>query len=123
MTMEKHVQVVGALHIGLSILGILAAVVVLLSLLLPAWIVASEGDTEAVPILISIGCGVSGFLGLLSIPGIVGGIGVLRHRRWARIVILIVAVLNLVNIPIGTAVGVYTLWVLMQDETEQLFMA
>lgn len=123
MSMEKHVQVVGALHIGLSILGILAAVVVLMSLLLPAWIVSTEGDTEAVPILIAIGCGVSGFLGVLSIPGIVGGWGVLKHRRWARILILIVAVLNLLNIPIGTAVGVYTLWVLMQDEAEALFAA
>jgi hypothetical protein len=34
---------------------------------------------------------------------------------------MILAVIDLLNIPIGTAVGVYSLWVLLQPETEKLF--
>jgi hypothetical protein len=31
------------------------------------------------------------------------------------------AVFNLLNFPLGTAVAVYTIWILMQEETAQLF--
>ena len=41
-------------------------------------------------------------------------------RPWARIVGIIVAILSLLNIPLGTIVGVYGLWVLFSKETEQL---
>jgi len=34
---------------------------------------------------------------------------------------MIIAVLDLFLIPIGTLIGVYTLWVLMNDETAKLF--
>ena len=40
------------------------------------------------------------------------GIALLRVRRWGRIVALIAAVLALFKFPLGTALGVYTLWVL-----------
>jgi hypothetical protein len=59
----------------------------------------------------------------LSIPGVIGGIGLLKRKPWARILVLILAVFDLLNVPIGTAVGVYTIWVLIQEETEQLFSA
>jgi len=57
----------------------------------------------------------------LSVPEIVGGIGLLKHRGWARILVLILAVLDLFLIPIGTIVGIYTMWVLLNDETTKLF--
>ena len=57
----------------------------------------------------------------VSIPGIIGGIGLLNHYPWARILVLILGILKLINIPIGTALGIYTIWVLLNDETEKLF--
>ena len=116
--MEQHVTVVAALHIGFGILGILAALIVLAATIGPGLI---SGDEQALAILTIIGCGVSLFLVVLSVPGIIGGLGLLKHKLWARYLLLIVAVLDLFNIPIGTAVGVYSLWVLVQSETEQLF--
>jgi hypothetical protein len=35
---------------------------------------------------------------------------------------MVLGVLQLFNIPVGTAIGAYSLWVLLQDETEQLFL-
>jgi len=34
--------------------------------------------------------------------------------------VLIISVLDLLNIPIGTAIAVYTIWVLVQDDTAKL---
>ncbi len=49
---------------------------------------------------------------LRGILGVLVGIGLLRRERWARPLGLVVAVFLLFKIPIGTALGIYTLWVL-----------
>jgi hypothetical protein len=58
---------------------------------------------------------------LLSAPGLIGGIYLLKHRPWARILVLVLGFINLIEIPIGTALGIYTIWVLLKNETVQLF--
>ena len=118
--MRQHVTVVGALHIGLGALGILTGAFVF-ALLFGVGLLTLAQDEAAFPILTAVGGLIALFLVALSVPGIIGGIGLLRWKPWARFLVLILAVFDLLNIPIGTAVGVYTIWVLMQDETEQLF--
>jgi hypothetical protein len=118
--MEKHVTVVAVLKIGFGALGILAAIIVLVAVVGGGLI---SGDQEAIRVTAIVGPTVAFFLVLLSVPGIIGGIGLLKWKPWARILVLILAVFGLFNIPIGTAVGIYTIWVLMQDETAQLFAA
>lgn len=118
MDMEKHITVVGALKIGFSALGIFAAIVVFVAVVGGGLI---SGDKDTIAITAAVGTMVAFFLVLLSVPGIIGGIGLLKHKPWARILVLILAVLDLLNIPIGTAVGIYTIWVLVQDETVRLF--
>lgn len=54
---------------------------------------------------------------VISTAGITGGIGLLKNREWGRILLLVVSFFNLLRIPLGTMLGVYTLWVLMNDET------
>jgi hypothetical protein len=115
---EKHVTFVGALRIGLGVLGILAAMIVFAAVVGGGLI---SGDREAIRITAIVGPVVAFFLVLLSVPGIIGGIGLLKWKSWARFLVLILAVLDLFNIPIGTALGIYTIWVLMRDETVQLF--
>jgi hypothetical protein len=44
---------------------------------------------------------------------LVAGYGLLNRRPWGRIVAIIAAVLALLKFPIGTALGIYTLWVLV----------
>lgn len=43
---------------------------------------------------------------------LIAGIGLLNRRPWGRVVAIIVAILTLVKFPFGTALGIYTLWVL-----------
>ena len=116
--MEKHVTVVGALHIGFGALWILAAAIVFVAVVGGGLI---SGDGQAIAITTVVGTVIASFLVLVSLPGIIGGFGLLKGKPWARTLVLILAVLDLVNMPVGTVVGVYTIWVLMQDETARFF--
>jgi hypothetical protein len=40
------------------------------------------------------------------------GYALLTHKPWGRVLAIVAAILSLIEIPAGTAVGVYTLWVL-----------
>lgn len=120
MRMEKHITTVAALHIGLSIFGIIIGAFIFILLTAIGFV---SRDEEALAILAAIGTIVGIFLFVLSVPGIIGGIGLLKRKEWARILILVVSAIDLINIPIGTALGVYSIWVLVNDETVKLFSA
>jgi hypothetical protein len=51
--------------------------------------------------------------------GFLTGWGLLQREEWARIVALVMAFLALLSIPIGTALGIYTLWVLLPSQSEE----
>ena len=118
MDMEKHVTFVAVLNIGLGIFGLIVSLIIFVAVVGGGLL---SGDPEAITITSIVGTVISGFIFLLSIPGIIGGIGLIKRWAWARVFMLIIAVLDLFNIPIGTAIGAYTLWVLLQDETIKLF--
>ena len=118
MPMQKHVQILAILHIVHSALLILIAVVVF-GVLMAIGTIAQ--DRDAFVILGIIGTVVAAILFIISIPGLVGGIGLLKYQAWARILTLIVGFLKLVDIPLGTALGIYTIWVLLREDTERLF--
>jgi len=117
--MENHVKAVGIIHIAFSVLGVIMGVVVFTILNLVARM--PDVDEEAIRILQTIGFVLPWFFIVLSLPGIVGGIGLLKQQGWARILILIKSFLDLVSFPIGTAVGIYSIWVLFDKRTEKLF--
>ncbi len=50
--------------------------------------------------------------GVLGLAAILAGIGLLTRQPWGRILAIVLAVLALLKIPFGTALGIYTLWVL-----------
>ncbi len=116
--MEKHVQLLGVLYIVFSALGLLAAIIVFVAVVGGGLL---SGDSEAISITMIVGTAVGGFVALLSVPGVIGGIGLLKRKYWAKVLVLILGILNLPGIPIGTALGVYTIWVLMNEETNPVF--
>lgn len=61
------------------------------------------------------------FLLVISAPGIIGGYGILKKCSWARILVLILGALNLLNIPFGTILGVYTFWGLLNEDVAKEF--
>jgi hypothetical protein len=116
--MEKHITIVAALQIGWSILHLVLGFFLLILL---GTLGGISGDDEAMVILPLIGILLGGAIIILSALGIIGGFGLLKYRNWARRLILILSALDLLNIPLGTALAIYTIWVLVQTETADLF--
>jgi len=122
--MAQHVKILGILHIVFGALGVLGAVVVLLIFGgLTAFMNAQNAGDLPAPILGLIG-GIA-FVAILvfSVPGLIIGIGLIQFRPWARIAGIILSALDLLGFPFHTILGIYGLWVLLNRETEQMFMA
>jgi len=125
--METHVKVLAVLYIVFSALGTLAALIVAsvfgVASFATAAGVSGTDATFAVPILGFTGAAVAAFLLVLSLPGFVAGFGLLKYKPWARILTIVLSALNLINIPLGTIVGAYGLYVLLSEEGTRLFAA
>jgi hypothetical protein len=115
--MRQHLDAVAWLYIGMGLLGILSAFLVFGGLGLAGVL---SGDMEAASILAVIGVFAAGVVALLSAPSILGGWGLLRRKPWARVLVLILSFLNLFAFPVGTLVGGYAIWVLMNDEAKAI---
>lgn len=111
--MEKHITVVAVLRLGLSILGLITGVILYVLLYAFGYLVDDLQVKTVLSIIVNIAMVV---LIVLSIPGIIAGIGLLKRKEWARILTLILSALDLINFPLGTALGVYSIWALVQPE-------
>jgi hypothetical protein len=116
--MKKHIELLGILHIVYHSIGLIIALVVMM-------FIAGGGlvsrDEYAIMVTLAVALTIASMVIIFSIPGIIGGIGLLKMRPWARILILIMGFLALLEIPFGTALGIYTIWALMNDEAMKLF--
>lgn len=121
--MESHKRILGILYIVTGIIMILAMVFVtlLFSMALPWIIDRTQSDeqwvfTWMVPFIQVIGFTL---IILVALPSLIGGWGLLTHQRWAMTLVLIVGCLKLFSFPIGTAIGIYTIWVYSEDQRIQ----
>jgi hypothetical protein len=123
--MTTHVKVLGVLYIALSAIGVAAALFLMLAVGTASSIVglnADPGDAAvALPIIGIAGTALVIFLLAVSLPGLIVGIGLLKLAPWARIAGMVLAIIHLINIPVGTLLGIYALWVLFNKDTERLF--
>jgi hypothetical protein len=62
-----------------------------------------------------------GMIALLSLPEVIAGFALLKFKEWGRILALIVAVLNVIWFPFGTALSIYTFVILLNTENTELF--
>jgi hypothetical protein len=115
--MEKHLTALSALFAALGVCGVLVAGVVLVALTGGGLL---SGDRVALLVTSGIGMAIAGLLVVLSLPALVAGIGLYQRRPWSRLLGLILACLQLLNLPVGTVLGVYALWVLLHEDTARL---
>ncbi len=121
--MDTHVKVLAVLYIVFGALGTLLGLglMALLSFIGVAGAASDPDAWMALPILGITGAALGVFLLILSLPGVIAGFGLLKYRPWARILTIVLSALNLMNIPLGTIIGVYGLWVMLSDEGSRLF--
>lgn len=86
--------------------------------------VASGGDEDAaiaggVIALFGVVFGV--FVAVMSIPSLLTGWGLANRKGWARVLAMILGAFQVLSFPIGTLIGVWTIWLLMQPDVEREF--
>jgi len=59
----------------------------------------------------------AGFL-IVGAGGLLVGWGLIKHQPWARIAAIVVGILAIIHPPLGTILGIYTLWVLLSHNAE-----
>jgi hypothetical protein len=116
--LQMHVSILGWLYIVANAFFLLLAALALG--LLPT-LGAISGDKDAALILSIFGTAFSLLMALLGLPGLLAGYGLLKRKSWARTLTIVLGILGLVNFPIGTAIGVYTLLVLLQQSANEYF--
>jgi hypothetical protein len=122
--MDTHVKVAAWLRIVGSAVYLLIALVVMVAFGGAGILAGAAGGSDAaaaVPLLTVVGVCISMFFGILALPGLLTGWGLLNYRPWARILNIVLSIFELFNIPVGTAIGAYSLWVMFHPETVELF--
>jgi hypothetical protein len=124
---KAHLQLLGLLWLALSAFNLVAGVVLYViantlfahtqQFLPPDMANAPVGFLRpllsVIAILVVVKAGV----------GFVAGWGLLQRESWSRIVVLVLAFISLFHIPFGTAIGVYTMWVLLPGESQEEYDA
>ena len=112
--LERHLQTLGTLWMAIGGLFLIPALGIM---------VFGHGarfvlhDHEPWPDLFQVFLYVAGgTLTILAAGGLCVGLGLMQRRPWARIAAIVLGGLALFHPPFGTALGVYTLWVLLADE-------
>jgi hypothetical protein len=118
---EQHVKILAVLNIVLGGMGVLAALAVLIVFGGLVGLAGSESGGSEAAVLGLIGGIAFIAVAVLSVPCLIAGIGLLKFRSWGQILTIILSILNLMNFPFGTALGIYGLWVLLNKETKPLF--
>jgi len=117
--MRDHLKVLGWLYTASGGLVLLLAIV-FATLFGVAGLAAGASDGALVG---GIGLVIAVFIAALAIPSLICGWGLLNYRPWARTLGIVLSVLQLASFPVGTMLGGYGLWVLLNDESRRLLEA
>jgi len=113
--LQRHLRTVGILWIVVGVLWVIPSLVLMGISHAPHMMMGDEMFTHAFmpPMMFSLGVV---FL-TIAAGGILVGWGLMNHERWARMTAIVLGILALFHPPFGTALGIYTLWVLLPAES------
>jgi len=118
---QNHVHLLGILWLAMSAVNAVGGLVLLI---LGNTLFPHLREMNGVPPDVPVGFLTALFstLGIIVLAkaacGFIAGWGLLQRESWARVVALVLAFISLFNIPFGTAVGVYTMWVLLPSDSQ-----
>jgi len=109
-----HLRLLGIFWLAVSALSIVPAFVLLI-FFRPGFLDVPEMPSFVHRLLVLIG------MMLLSnaVLGIITGWGLLERQPWARMLAIVLGCFNLLHLPLGTALGIYTLWTLLPAKSEE----
>jgi hypothetical protein len=114
-----HVKLIGIFWLALSAMRLIPAIAIL-GMFRSRFDCMPPDVPGFVPFLIS-------FMGIVflagGVLGLVVGWGLLTWQPWARMAAIVLGCISLLELPFGTAVGVYTLWALLPDAARREYQA
>lgn len=79
---------------------------------------ASYQDSNIITTIIKVLTFIETYLALIiGIPAMIGGYGLYYHKSWGRYTLLLVSILLLIKLPVGTMIGLYSIWVLTRPDS------
>lgn len=109
----EHVQLLGILWLAIGAFRLIPALILVGLSLAP---ILPPGVPQFVR---GIFPAIGALLLVWALISIVTGGGLLARKSWGRMLAIVFGGLNLVDIPFGTALGVYTLRVMLGEQSEQ----
>lgn len=119
--MRNHVPVLAWLQIALGILDLFVALAVFAAVTGAGVLFGLLGGAGASVLGGALGLALGSLVALTALPNLLAGFGLLAWKGWARILALVLAVLNVFKFPWGTALAAYTFWVLTDEEARRAF--
>lgn len=116
---DIHTRIAACLHIVLAVLALL--VLLVLAAIVGAFGALGPGvgiDRQIAEWVGGLGILFIGLFAMLPVLEIIGAVLLLRGNDTGRILTIVFSVLSLLNIPIGTAVGIYSLWALLREKPQ-----
>lgn len=118
MDLTRRIDLVGYLHVGYGIALMLLSILTVLTvtvgaLVLPgiaAW-ATGVGATVTTGLI----------LGVVGLPSIVAGVLLIRRTDWSRMMVIVLSVFDLFSFPVGTALGGFSLWILLKERARLEF--
>ena len=123
---REHIRLLGILWLAYSALHLVigALLVIVAETVFGRAIHISNGPSAEItawlrPLLCFIGC----LILIKAAAGFMAGGGLLQHEEWARVFALVMGFIALLNMPVGTGLGIYTLWVLLPSQSDDEYKA
>jgi membrane-anchored glycerophosphoryl diester phosphodiesterase (GDPDase) len=120
--MESHKKIAGTLFIVFSAFQILGMLVLSFFVTLATRFILDHAGMDEqwvanwlIPLIPLIRALAWGVVLVISLPGLIAGIGLLNQKKWALTLALIVACFKLFSFPFGTGLAIYTFWIYLED--------
>ena len=113
--LETHLRIVGILWVVIGALWLIPCMIMMILSGVAGYAIPASniiGRHLGPAVLMIIGS----FCLLIGAGGVCIGWGLMQRQSWARIAAIILSVIAIFHPPFGTALGIYTLWVLLADE-------
>ena len=112
--LQRHLQILGILWMVIGGLFLIPAVCLILFGSTLHFVIHDQNYfSNALPMILHI---IAATMVIVAAGGVCVGLGLMQRQPWARTMAIVLAVLALFHPPFGTALGVYTLWVLLADQ-------
>jgi hypothetical protein len=112
--LERHLRILAMLWVIVGALFLIPSVILVLLGGAAHFVIHGEPVAEVLgPLVLYL---IGGSLLLVGAGGVCVGWGLMQRQPWARIAALVLGILALFHPPFGTALGIYTLWVLLAND-------